>query len=305
MKDKNILYENDEGTKTRIPCYTSFVEQRKDIDRSSALYSIKVSFELVHADVADIRFFSRSAVDPKYCLLAVDLFTSKVFVYTIKNRSFLAKKLELFYQDIHPKRDRIIKNSKMRLQTDLEFAQNEIKKLNEKYNVEMFSSRVRGGKAYAPEQKIREFKKLLFKSKRVHRAMTTKRFDSRKLTRLAIENMNSISSQKYGHPPNAIEEKALESERFREIYNFYRLVKVKQHTERYEHLDIKKDKVLHRRLREPLKAGEKVLALAEGIKKKDASGNLYKSITENTSFFNREQPFIVRKVVKISDINYY
>ena len=144
MKDKNILYENDEGTKTRIPCYTSFVEQRKDIDRSSALYSIKVSFELVHADVADIRFFSRSAVDPKYCLLAVDLFTSKVFVYTIKNRSFLAKKLELFYQDIHPKRDRIIKNSKMRLQTDLEFAQNEIKKLNEKYNVEMFSSRVRG-----------------------------------------------------------------------------------------------------------------------------------------------------------------
>ena len=96
MKDKNILYENDEGTKTRIPCYTSFVEQRKDIDRSSALYSIKVSFELVHADVADIRFFSRSAVHPKYCLLAVDLFTSNLFVYAIKNRSFLAKKLELF-----------------------------------------------------------------------------------------------------------------------------------------------------------------------------------------------------------------
>ena len=93
MKDKNILYENDEDTKTRIPFYTPFVEQGKDIDRSSSLYSIKAHFELVHAVIADIQFFSRSAVDLKYCLLAVDLFTSKVFVYnTMKNRSILAKR---------------------------------------------------------------------------------------------------------------------------------------------------------------------------------------------------------------------
>ena len=49
----------------------------------------------------------------------------------------------------------------MRLQNDLEFRQNEIKKLNKKYNIEMFSGRVREGKAYGAEQKIREFKKLL------------------------------------------------------------------------------------------------------------------------------------------------
>ena len=51
----------------------------------------------------------------------------------------------------------------MRLQTDLEFQQNEIKKLNKKYDVEMFSTRLRGGKAFAAEQKIREFKKILLK----------------------------------------------------------------------------------------------------------------------------------------------
>ena len=45
----------------------------------------------------------------------------------------------------------------MRLQTDLEFLQNEIKKLNEKYNVNMFSTKLRGGKAFSPKQKIREF----------------------------------------------------------------------------------------------------------------------------------------------------
>lgn len=48
------------------------------------------------------------------------------------------------------------------LQTDLEFQQIEIKKMNQKYNVEMFGCRVRGGKAYIAEQKIRE-KKLFFK----------------------------------------------------------------------------------------------------------------------------------------------
>ena len=37
LENKNIWYENDEVTGTRIPFYTLFVEQRKDIDRSSAL----------------------------------------------------------------------------------------------------------------------------------------------------------------------------------------------------------------------------------------------------------------------------
>ena len=50
----------------------------------------------------------------------------------------------------------------------LEIQQNEMKRLNEKFNVEIFSSHVRGGKAYVAEQKIIEFKKLLFKSKEVH-----------------------------------------------------------------------------------------------------------------------------------------
>ena len=48
-------------------------------------------------------------------------------------------------------------NKQMRLQTDLEFQQREIMKLNKKYNVLMFSTKIRGGKAFSAEQKIREF----------------------------------------------------------------------------------------------------------------------------------------------------
>ena len=54
----------------------------------------------------------------------------------------------------------------MRLQTDLEFNQNKIKALNKKFDVEMFCTKIRGGKAFAAEQKIREFKKILLRSKR-------------------------------------------------------------------------------------------------------------------------------------------
>ena len=99
LEDENVLHES-ENLKTNIPFYTSFVEQRKDIDWSSVLYSVKAPFEVVHNDMADIQFFSKSAVDPKYCLLAVDLFTSKRYVYLMKSRNPLARKLEVFYQNI-------------------------------------------------------------------------------------------------------------------------------------------------------------------------------------------------------------
>ena len=58
------------------------------------------------------------------------------------------------YEEIEPKRNM---NEQMRLQTDLEFQQRKIMKLNKKYNVLMFSTKIRGGKAFSAEQKIREF----------------------------------------------------------------------------------------------------------------------------------------------------
>ena len=54
----------------------------------------------------------------------------------MRRKSNLWQKLEMFYKEINSKRN---KSEKMRLHTDLEFQQIEIKKLNKKYNVEMFS----------------------------------------------------------------------------------------------------------------------------------------------------------------------
>ena len=77
----------------------------------------------------------------------------------MRKKSNLVQKMEPFYKEIEQKRNQ---KEKMRLQVDLGFQQNEIKKLNQKYNVEMFSTKIRGGKAFAAEQKIREFKKIYF-----------------------------------------------------------------------------------------------------------------------------------------------
>ena len=68
--------------------------------------------------------------------------------------------MEQFCTDIEEKR---ALNKIMRLQTDLKLQQNDIKNLNKKYNVKMFSTRVRSVKAFAAEEKIREFKKMLLK----------------------------------------------------------------------------------------------------------------------------------------------
>ena len=79
----------------------------------------------MHADVADISFFTLSAVNPKYCLRAVDLVTSKIYIYLMKSRLLLKRKMKLFYKDLEPKRKNF--DNSLRIQTDQ--TQNEIKKI--------------------------------------------------------------------------------------------------------------------------------------------------------------------------------
>ena len=291
-----------ESDNEEVPFYTPFVEQRKDIDRSSALYTVDGPLQFFHADLAYLQFFAKSAVDPKYALLCVDLFSSKVYVYTMKTKNNLPKKMKEFYQEIDVKR---VKNEKMRLQVDLEFQQNKIKALNQKYNVEMFSSKNRGGKAYAAEQKIREFKKILFKIKKTYKRLK-KRLNSAKLIKKAVQNMNNVKTSKYGFEPEYIESESLKDENFKERFDFHRLKQVTKDFERYKRHDIQFDLKRKRRLREPLRIGERVLILASRLKKKDAPGVLYKSTTENKPFFSKKHIYTVKKIVKVNGVfNYW
>ena len=298
----NLYKQLEDKTKFKntnlLPITTPFYESKSNVDHST-LFSISKPFELLHGDIADTRFLAKSAVDPKYCLLMVDLFTSKVYVYPMKNRSLLAKKLKLFYDDIQKKR-----TGRMRLQTDLEFKQNEIIKLNKDYDVEMFHTKVRGGKAFAAEQKIGQFKKLLLKGKRLEKE-SKKRLKPLQLIANVTKNMNNIISTKYGMAPEVVEQKSLgkNGSYFKEVYDFLRIRKIGTNRARNLKYDLKKDR-RKKQLRSPLNLDEKVLVLVERIRKKDAPGSLFKASTENRPFFNREHIFTIYKRSKLNDGSY-
>ena len=94
----------------------------------------------------------------------------------------------------------------MRLQTNHEFQQTNINKLNKEFDVDMYSTNLRGGKAFAPEQKTRELKKLLLRSKPIKKSHG-KQVKPNELIEKATFNLNNTQSAKYGFSPEQIEKK--------------------------------------------------------------------------------------------------
>lgn len=70
--------------------------------------------------MVDIQFVVKSAVDSKYCLLVVDLITSKIYTHQMKKGVFWLKKLLCFMRKCIKKGG----GKKMRIQTEKELEQN-------------------------------------------------------------------------------------------------------------------------------------------------------------------------------------
>ena len=102
--------------------------------------------------------------------------------------------------------------------------------------------------------------------------------------------MNETILTKYQLAPETTEKRSLNSNSgkyFQEIYDFMRIKKIENNQMRNAKYDQKNDR-RKRTLKSPLNLDEKVLILAERLKKKDAPGNLYKASTDNMPFFNRD-----------------
>ena len=85
------------------------------------------------------------------------------------------------------------------LQIDLKLKQKKIFDLNSKCNINMFSTVIRGGKAFAAEQKIRELKKRIFRLKSLEKRSgksKTRPLKSYEIIRKSINNMNSLRPTK-------------------------------------------------------------------------------------------------------------
>ena len=223
-KDFLILIEKLEITddilkKNAIPIKTTFFEKKKKFDRLMP-YSFDGAFQLLHADVANLEFLGKLAVDPKYCFLLIDLFTSKIYTYPKKLRRFM--------------------------------------NLNKKINVQMFSTNVRGGIDFAEEQKIRELKKIIFWLKGMNKSNQL-RVGLKKIIRKSRNNMNRTLSEKYGIELEILEKNSCSSKSFRITFDFHRLNEVSKIANgliRYSRKIVSRKKA---RLRENLELGEQVL----------------------------------------------
>ena len=123
----------------------------------------------------------------------------------------------------------------------------------------MFHTKIRGGKAFAAEQKIREFKKILLRSKRLEKKRG-KRLKPNDLIKKAAQNMNKAISTKYQLAPETIEKRSLnpnDGKYFQEIYDFMRLRKIETNQSRNDRYNEKINR-RKRKLRSPLNV-EKII----------------------------------------------
>ena len=175
----------------------------------------------------------------------------------------------------------------MRLHVDNEFQQVKTKDLNEMNDVEMFTTSVGGGKAFAAEQKIRELETRI------------SILNAQKLIILnSAINMKNFPSDRYGLTP----EESISIERFRTIFKMHRIKRTKLVHHKKSRYDKKNDRK-KKNMRKNLSNNKKVLVLAERIRKSQLQKVL--QFVQNISYFNKDKIFFIRHKIKIDKISYY
>ena len=89
---------------------------------------------------------------------------------------------------------------------------------------------IRGGKAFAAEQKFRKLNKPLLRSKRIEK-FKDKCIKPNELIKKPTFSLKNTRAAKYRYSPGQIEEQALDQNTgkyFQEVYDFHRLIKVKE-----------------------------------------------------------------------------
>ena len=289
----NVSISKDVRLPVEAPIFTPFVRRKND--EQSTLYSVDGPLQRMHADIADIRFLKPNATEPNYILVVVDLFSSFTYLIPLKNRSKLNKGVEQFYDTIVKDRNALKKRNRspddpppMYIQTDMEFNRIDINLLNDQYNVEMYSSKMNSGHAFAAEQKIRELKKLLTIQSRT---LTGKRNLHQNL-RDASTQINLTTNAKYNVKPGIVQEKTIKNGALEAVYNHYRLKKVQKNhgrIRRYEGV------ILNSRINQlrELHIGDLVYVEAGRIKKQDQPSALTKKTTDLKPHYNTKNVYTV------------
>ena len=100
----------------KVPTRVDYVE-RREIDRST-LYSFNGPFQLIHGDIGNLKILRKNATVPRYVLVVADLYSSKVYAYSMLSNKQVLQKMKSIYDKMKNKRK---KKKTIRLQVDNEF----------------------------------------------------------------------------------------------------------------------------------------------------------------------------------------
>ena len=67
--------------------------EKREVDRST-LYSFDGPLQLEHMDVGNLEILGKSATTPRYVLVAVDLYSFKIYVYPMRSRKQISQKMK-------------------------------------------------------------------------------------------------------------------------------------------------------------------------------------------------------------------
>ena len=79
LLDNNVIFDNNDRINR-----TDYVEKR-EIDHST-LNSFDGPFQYFHAGVGNLEFLGKNATFPQYVLILVDLFSSKIYTFSVRSR---------------------------------------------------------------------------------------------------------------------------------------------------------------------------------------------------------------------------
>ena len=99
--DRNVNFLDDE--KITIPIKTTFFKKIENIYRSTR-YSFDWAFKLLHADIGNLEFLGKLTTGPKYCLLLVELMTSKVCLSHEVQKIHFKQNGNSFYKEVEGER---------------------------------------------------------------------------------------------------------------------------------------------------------------------------------------------------------
>ena len=219
----------------------------------------------------------------------------------MKKRNNLVKFMARLYEDLVSEGRNENTSEPMRVQSDQEFLQNAIIKLNKEHNVIGFTSKLNDGHAFAAEHKIRDLKTYINRAQRLSKFGGSRRLNGYENVKLAAKRLNSVRTIKYETIPNKVQAITAKDDNMRALYNNYILGIVSRSNTRYDKFINKKYRKAYKKLR-VLRVNDRVLVLSARLKKKDTHNtSFYKPTTDRKSAFNKSYVFIVVKRLKVVD----